>query len=487
MKKIISWLLIISIITALFVPAFASDSEASHNPDECKNLPVIVVRGMDFGGLYVDCGTENETPAINTDAGMIAKGALKALGTAIIRFNFDYFIDGVVELANNIFKNFTMDENGDSLYNVGVPKYPESADNYQNLCEGEGFEYGIVRTCIEAFGEGHTYYINYDWRLDPYVVADDINAAVEAAIENTGHEKVNIVCCSMGGIMTVAYLDKFGYEKVNRCLFMSSTFCGAQVASDLLCGRVDITPENLYNMLKDLAADNNFLSFLIDALDFMGVFKGVTVLTDYILENYKDEVYEDAIIPIFGRMLTLWGLVQPEDYETAINYIFGGRTAENAAFLSRADALQNMMNRRTDLLNKMIDSGVEIAVVAHYGTPVVPVYENADFNGDGTLETYQMSGYATVAPYGETLGDNYVAENPDYLSPDRAVDLSTALFPEYTYIIKGAPHVAGSYGTDYANFIVWLLTYDGEFYAGADERYPQFMVSDDSQSLKAFE
>lgn len=487
MKKAVSIFLVLSMFVSLFAPAFAATDETAHNPDECQNVPVIVVRGMDFGGLYVDCGTENEKPAINTDAGMIVKGALKAIGTGLIRFNFDYVIDGVIELATDIFANLSMDENGDSLYNVGVPKYPESADNYENLRTGEAFEYGIVRTCIEAFGEGHTYYINYDWRLDPYVVADDINAAVEAAIETTGHEKVNIVCCSMGGIMTVAYLDKYGYEKVNRCLFMSSTFCGAQVASDLLTGKVDIAPENLYNLLKNSTADNKFLSFLIDALEFMGGFEAVTVLTDYILDNYKDEVFEKAIIPIFGRMLTLWGLVQPEDYESAIDYIFGGRTAENAAFLKRADALQEMMNGRTALLNEMIDSGVEIAVVAHYGTPVVPVYENADFNGDGTLETYQMSGFATVAPYGETLGDGYAAENPRYLSPDKVVDLSTALFPEYTYIIKGAPHVSGSYGTEYADFIVWLLTYDGEFYAGANERYPQFMVSDSSQTLKAFE
>lgn len=487
MKRLISLFIVFSLVLTLFIPALADDSASLHNPEKCDNIPVIVVRGMDFGGLYVDCGTENEKPAINTDAGMIVEGALKAIGSALLRFNFDCFIDGVIDLANGIFKNLTMDKNGDSLYNVGVPKYTDSADNYENLRTGEAFEYGIVRTCIEAFGDGHTYYINYDWRLDPYVVADDINAAVESAIKNTGHDKVNIVCCSMGGIMTVAYLTEYGYEKVNRCLFMSSTFCGAQVASDLLCGKVDIEPENLYNLLKNSTTDNKFLSFLIDTLDFMGGFEAVTALTDYILENYKDEVYEEAIIPIFGRMLTLWGLVQPEDYEDAVNYIFGGRTAENADFLRRADALQEMMNGRTDLINEMIDNGVEIAVVAHYGTPVVPVYENADFNGDGTLETYQMSGYATVAPYGKTLGEDYVAENPEYLSPDNVVDLSTALFPEYTYIIKNAPHVAGSYGTEYAGFIVWLLSCDGEFYAGVNERYPQFMISDSSQTLKSFE
>lgn len=487
MKKTVSFILALSMIFTLFVPAFAENKDApAHNPTECNNVPVIIVRGMDFGGLYVDCGTENEKPAINTDAGMIVKGVFKAIGNGIAKFSFDGIIDGVAELATDIFVNLSMDEKGDSLYNVGVPKYPESADNYENLRNGEGFEYGMVRTCIEAFGEGHTYYVNYDWRLDPYVVADDINVAVEAAIKNTGHSKVNIVCCSMGGIMTVAYLDEYGYDKVNRCLFMSSTFCGAQVASDLLCGKVDIAPENLYNMLKNLTANQSILSFLIDAVDFVGGFDALTKLTDWIFVNYKDRIFADVIKPIFGKMLTLWGLAQSEDYENAINYMFGGRTEENKAFLNRADALQNMMSRRTSLINKMVENGVGIAVVAHYGTPVVPVYENSHFNGDGTLETYQMSGYATVAPYGKTLGEDYIAKNPGYLSPDRAVDLSTALFPEYTYIIKGAPHVAGSYGTDYADFLVWLLSYDGEFYAGASERYPQFMLSDSSQKLEKF-
>ena len=487
MKKIFSIILAISMIFALVVPAFAENKDnLPHNPSECNNVPVIIVRGMDFGGLYVDCGTENEKPAINTDAGMIVKGVFNAFGKGIAQFSFDGLVEGVADLATDIFVNLSMDKNGDSLYNVGVPKYPESADNYENLRNGEGFEYGMVRTCIETFGEGHTYYVNYDWRLDPYVVADDINAAVESALKNTGHDKVNIVCCSMGGIMTVAYLTEYGYEKVNRCLFMSSTFCGAQVASDLLCGKVDITAENLFNFLKDLTSDQKVLSFLIDAIDFVGGFDALTKLTDYILVNYKDKVFADVIKPVFGKMLTLWGLTQPEDYEAAINYMFGGRTEENKAFLKRADALQEMMNGRTALINEMLDNGVEIAVVAHYGAPVVPVYENAHFNGDGTLETYQMSGYATVAPYGKTLGDDYVPENPDYLSPDRAVDLSTALFPEYTYIIKGAPHVAGSYGTDYADFLVWLLSYDDDFYAGASEKYPQFMISDDSQKLEKF-
>lgn len=483
MKKLISLILVFLLLLSLATPAFAYENDFSST---CDNVPVIVVRGMDFGGLYVDYGTRNEKSVLNIDAGTIIKGIFKAAASGIINFSFDSAVSEVALLAKDILKYFSMDENGNSLYNVSMPSYTESADKYENLCNGTDFEYGIVRTCIEEFGEGHTYYINYDWRLDPFLVADDIHAAVEAATANTGHDKVNIICCSMGGQMTLAYLTKYGYEKVNRCLFMSSTFCGAQVASDLLNGRVVIKAENLYNFLINTVKDNKVLSVLINVLYKIKIFNFLTKLTDYIFENYKDAVYREAIIPVFGNMLPLWGLVQEKDYESAIEYIFGGRENAKPEFISKTDKLQKMMKDKTSLLNEMIDNGVEIAIVAHYGIPVIPVYYNSDFNGDGILETYQMSGYATVAPYGKTLGDDYVAKNPKLVSPDKTVDLSTALFPEYTYIIKGADHVGGTYGTDYSDFIVWLLTYDGEFYAGASEEYPQFMISDSSQRLSKF-
>ena len=486
MKKVISIFLSVLILCLTFVPAFAKTNE-SHNASECETYPVIIVRGMDFGGLTVDYGTDNAVPAINVDIPEIIKAVFKAIFTGLFTLNIDNTFEVIFDCAYDIFKNMSMDKNGESIYNVGHPKYPESAENYEELCNGEWGEFGMVRTCIEKLPDGHTYYLNYDWRLDPFVISDEINSLVNTAISDTGHDKVNIVCCSMGGLMTVAYLTEYGYEKVNRCLFMSSTFCGAQVASDLLCGKLEITSENLYNFLLYLVSDQPAVEFLINGLYKIGAFKGLTKITDFVIGNYKQDIYDDVLKPIFCNMLPLWGLVQAEDYETAKSFVIGDKTEENAVLISKADKLQKMMKCRTKLINDMIDDGVEIAVVAHYNSTLAPVYENSDFNGDGTLETYQMSGYATVAKYGETLGDDYVPSNPKYLSPDRVVDLSTALFPEYTYIIKDATHVGGNYGSEYADFLVWLLTYDGDFYAGASERYPQFMISDSELTLSKFE
>ncbi len=485
MKKIISLILIISILMVSFVPAFAKTDD-DHNASECGTYPVIIVRGMDFGGLTVDYGTENAQPAINADVSQIIKKVFKAIFVGLFTFNIDNTMDIIFECAYDIFKYMSMDKNGDSVYNIGHPQYPESAENYEELCNGDWGEFGMVRTCIEKLPDGHTYYLNYDWRIDPFVISDEINTLVNTAIDETGHDKVNLVCCSMGGLMTVAYLSEYGYEKVNRCLFMSSTFCGAQVASDLLCGRIEITADNLYNFILNLVSDKPAVEFLIKVLNKIGVFKGLTKITDFVVDNYKQDIYEKVLKPVFCNMLPLWGLVQSEDYQIAKSFVYGDDIEDYSEIFSKADKLQKMMNCRTDLINNMIDDGVEIAVVAHYDAPLAPVYENANFNGDGTLETYQMSGYATVAKYGETLGDGYVADKPEYLSPDRVVDLSTALFPEYTYIIKGATHVGGNYGSEYADFLIWLLTYDGEFYAGASERYPQFMVSDSELTLSSF-
>ena len=484
MKKIISIFLALSMIFALAAPAFAGGDET--DSAACSDVPVVLVRGMNFGGLYLDYGTENERPAINADAGMIVEYVFKAIGKGIFTFSFDNFIDVVIECVYNVLGGLAIDEMGESVHNIGLPKYPLSADNYPEFDDAVDSELGMVRRCVEEFGEGHTYYVNYDWRLDPFVIADEINEAVKSAIETTGHDKVNIVCCSMGGLMTMAYLTEYGYDNVNKVLFMSSAFCGGQVASDLFSGRLDIDPDILYDFVIDAVGDNKALSFLLTSLYKIGAFDSLTKISDFITENYEDEAFEGVINPVFSHMLSFWGLVQPEDYKTALNYVFGDDLAPHSEFIKKTDRIQNMLAGRNALLNEMLDNGVDIAVVAHYDTPLIPVYENANFNGDGILETYEMSGYATVANYGKTLGDDYVAANPKYLSPDRVVDLSTAILPEYTYIIKGAPHVAGSYGTEYSDFFAWLLSYDGEFYAGASEKYPQFMVSGDDQSLKPF-
>ena len=484
MKKITGVILALIIVLSSVLPVYA---QSEHNPETCTDVPVLVIRGMDFGGLYTDVGTDAQQPAIRADVKNIVVNAVKGILLSMINLSFDPFVESVADIAGGIFEYIKMNPDGTSKHNTGAIQYPLAAMNYEAFVNGVDSEYGMIRAMIEEVGD-HAYYFNYDWRIDPFVVADEINATVERMVAETGHDKINIACCSMGGIMTLAYLTEYGYDRVNRVCFMSSTFCGAQVCSDLLAGQLEIAPDTLYNIANDGTKDIPVVNFLMKVLKYTGVFKLASSLAGKITDEYVDMVNDKVLNSVFGGTLTFWGLVQPEDRQGAIDFIMKGKPEDYPDLYPKVQALWAMIDGRNALLDEMLENGVQIAVVAHYDTPLIPVFEGASMNGDGILETYQMSGYATVAPYGETLGDDYVAENPEYLSPDRVVDLSTAILPEYTYIIKGAAHVGGSYGTDYSDFFVWLMTYDGEdFYAGVNPDYPRFMVSDDNLSLKAFD
>ena len=75
---------------------------------------------------------------------------------------------------------------------------------------------------------------------------------------------------------------------------MSSTMCGAQVASDVLTGKIAIKADEMYNyfsgLLADVTGSNEIVSAMMKTLNFVGVFKLLQKVTDSIIDNYKDDV-----------------------------------------------------------------------------------------------------------------------------------------------------------------------------------------------------
>lgn len=481
MKKTLSLLLAICMIFCICTPAFASDTEKSKLTAD-GNYPVIIIRGMEFSGLYVDYGTENEKNCIGKiDVGKIVGALVKALAVRTFTGSREKATGEILDCAYEILDGFSCNDDGSSKYNVGQPKYPGAVSQYEIFDTESINEYGITRTAKETFGGDRVYYFNYDWRLNPLDIADDINKTVNRAMSENNSEKVNILCASMGGVMTVAYLTKYGYEKVNRCVFASSTFCGTYATSDLLQGKVVINENYLYNYLLSLK-DGTAYTVMIKALKYTGLIKLASKLANSFIEKNKDQLYDEIMEPIFGNMLTLWALVLPEDYDACLNYMFkrNGTDAAHEEFIKKADELQQMMKNRDAMLRKAQADGMDICVVAGYNSPVAPAYERSYVNGDGGLETALMSGNAAVVPLGETL-KNY-DENSKHLSPDRVCDTTTALFPDSTWLIKDGSHVSGSYGTDYAKFYMWLLSTDKPDVYG-NSAYPAFMTSGKDQHL----
>ncbi len=481
MKKFVSILLSVLLVAVTAFSSFAATETDAKSYDE----PLVIVRGIVFTGLTVDKGTENEHNCLVTPgAGDIVSLVFNLAKTYFTSGKLD--ADAVIDFADGMLGSMACDENGDSVYNVSVEEYPTAVCNYPDLKAayedvGAG-EIGIIRNAVDYYGEDNVYYFTYDWRLDPSDLADDLNAMIEQAKSDHGSDKVDIICCSMGGIVTDCYLYEYGYESIDSVIFNSSTFCGTHVTTDLFQGKVLITGDMLKNLVKDLIG----IDFFVEMLAKIGIFDKVADFAMNIIAENKDYIYDNFLRAKFATMPALWALVQPDEYDKCIEYMFptNALKSQYAGLIARTEHLNSIMQDMDELLLSLPENGVKVAVVAGYNTQMIPVYDSAAYQSDGTLESDLMLGRATVSETGKTLGDNYAGER---VSPDNCVDLSDVLFPEYTWAIKDGPHVMGRYGTDIGAFVFELLGCNEQPTVDTFSQYPQFMIADADLNIVYFE
>ena len=483
-RKILSVILALIMALSVSVTAFAETEKAP----EYDGYPLILIRGMDFNGIYYKLGTDEEQRCFK---GIEALPLIKALALSIIcgaaQHSMNAFIDELCVYLNDIMGLMACDKDGSSRYDVSAQEYPLSLANYPEREEwGTENEYGILYTACEKYGAENVYYFNYDWRIDPYINAEKLDRMVKQAKKDSGKDKVNLVCCSMGGVEAVSYMYKYGSADLNRVIFLSSTVTGTHVTSDILRGLVTVTPNNLYKFVsQSLAPDSKVVQFLFKALYKTGVFGFVSCFANRFIASAKDEVYEKFLADTFGTMPTVWALVLPEYYDEAIDYMFGGKEDEYADFIALTEEYQKMAAERDNMLRKAEADGTSICFVAGYDRCCIPVYTGGECNGDSILEADRMLGGAVVAPLNSTLGDSYIPADPARLSPDRKVDLSGVIFPESTWAVRNLSHVGCSSGTDSSEFLFWLLGYDGKVTVNSNPQYPQFMYSTDGYTLFA--
>lgn len=476
-KRVIGIILCVVLLFSTAAPVSARGFLSS-TPD----YPLVVVRGMDFSGLYIDEGTENERPALGSvDAAGVIKTLVLAGVKAGISGSFEGVINQALVFAEDLLGNLACDNTGASVYNVSPHRFPGAISSYPEFDHGNTNELGIVKRGTELYGGDNVYYFAYDWRMNPLDIADEIADTVNLAISETGKSKVNLVCCSMGGVMTVAYMTKYGYDKLNKCVFVSSTAGGVDMVSDLLQGKVVIDSEALFNMVEYYAKDSEFMP-LINVLNTFGVFNAVSSFANDIVDTYKYKVFDEFLRESFGHMLSLWALVSPEDYDNAVEFMFAGKESEYEVFLQKTDALQEMMRNRDNMLKAAESSGVEIAVTTSYNMPGIPLAERAAQNGDGTLETKGMSLGATVANYKNVLDDDIINSGSSYVSADGVINAESALFPNKTWFFKDAPHVGCSYGTEQSDFLFWLLGTKNAT-INSNSLYPQFSQSNGDMTV----
>lgn len=477
-KKVLAGILAVIMIVTMMPMAFAAEDAGYAYNEE----PIVVVRGIDFAGLVDGEGNK----AITVDV-MDIVDIIPTIGLQYVTKNKNAVVNTITDLGRDIFKNVVRDKEGNPANpDVTIPKYPESAANYDlSGDEWADTAVGLYRSLSKKYDPTRVYLYTFDWRLSPDELADDLKTYLDNVIAETGATKLDVAACSMGGMITTAYIGKYGADIFDTVTFLSGAHNGGHIVGSAFQGDLVIDGKALGDFL--VAKTNGFVSFLIRIINALGITKKLANFVNDAISTYKDQIYGDFLRECFATAYGLWGLIPDEEFDACKGFFFDGVESEYATALAEIEKVQEFVNSTDDIMADLHAAGVKVSYVSHYNAKQLPIYSKSYMHGDGVLETDRTGGYATVAKYGETLSDEYIAGRPaEYISPDKVIDASTCLYKDTTWFVKNAKHVGCKDGSEHTEFAIWLLTSDTQPTITSNAKYPQFLNVDANENFIGF-
>ncbi len=490
MKKILALLLSVIMVFSICSPVLAAEEVT---PDYDGN-PVVVVRGIDFGSLV---NLDDGTKAMQIGVGDILDTVVEIL---LAKFAYgkenldDIIVAPAMDLVWDIMAPIASNPDGSSMDpNVGMKQYYGSIDEFSEdltddylAISGEG---NLALELRDRIGAENVYYFTYDWRKSPEKIAAELDAFIKLAQEKSGKQKVHVAALSMGGMVITSYMYYHGTDALESVAYLSAAHNGTYVCGDALNGRISFTPDTLENTLLSFMGDGglNFAAWFV--LKVARLFGVTDILCDFANDFVQDsaaQVYSGGLRDILGTALGMWALCPDDDFASGREFIFSGEEEKYASVLSQLDGVEAFVKSTHSTINKAYADGVKVIFTSNYNQPLIPIYPRAVLNSDSTLESDLTSNFATIANYGETLSDEYIATKaPEFISADNVVDASTCLYPDYTWFIKDADHVAFKHGSEFAGFAVDLILSEAQPAVKTFPEYPRFMVADELYNLNA--
>lgn len=481
MKKLVSILLVAATLFTLAVPTFAADEEVTKNP-------IVYIRG-NGNPIYDRYGYQSYPLSVDDDT-MTSELVDKLMGDfvkAVTLGKWDEYYDAFEDALAEYFEGCALDENGNIANDSGIA----------NVCY-EINETNMNSNYLNEDGNSElfSYTFWYDWRLDPFEIADQLENYIDHILAATGAEKVSIVGKCLGGSFVLAYLAKYGAAKVRRVAFDCTVGGGCEEASDLFSGKANVDFEAMERWYIDDGATlndnseivlNEFITALLDRVNETDRLKLTEKAATEIYKKLSAELTPRLCMATFAGWPGYWTNVTKDSYEEARNIIFYGACEDYAekykGLIEKLDKYDELVRQRIpELLKSVEDEGVDFGVLAKYGYQISPYIESRDMLGDSLVSLKSATFGATCSNVYDTLGDEYIAERQQagygkYISPDGQVDASTCVFPDSTWIIKGMTHENWAECND--TLVYTVLTSKEPVTVDTFEQYPQFMVYDE--------
>lgn len=465
--KSIAFFLTLTILTGIWAVT-ASAKTTEWISQGLSDIPVIRISGdgeklvdedgnkvfhyKDFASILDSDDEEDEDDGEIIES--VANVLMPFLIDGLLNDSWEPYYKNLQNEISELFENSLLDKNGNAQYGTGLRQ--ERIDKMNNVRHNDQF----WRTA-----DGSKYYVHdrywfyYDWRLDPIETAGELKSYIDDILASTGCKEVGVVASCLGTNVVTAYLAIYPDHAKNHIrgvAFDGSVVGGAEMLSEAISGKFNVDAAAINRTLKDCGAIgmfdvDSFINITIEMLDRTGVLDAVIGKTkDWIYYKLVEGVTSALALSTFYTWPNYWACVSPQDYDTAINYVFGPEGSEKrteyAGLIAKLDNYNEVVRQRIpEILTTTVENGVNFGAISKYGFQTLPICETNYLISDQFASVSRSSFGATTGTIYNDLSDEYIAERTalglgKYISPDGQIDASTCLFPESTWFIKSSSH-----------------------------------------------
>ncbi len=481
-KKIVSLLLVCSVLFSLSITAFAANETeesvvVTGRGETYNHYPQVMVKGFGASSvkIYYEDDPEQKSLFYPIDKDRFI-GNLNNIG--------DYILKSIKNKQPNVLRtiiySYVMDTLGMLAFN------PDGSNMEGVTTEPVGLRYK----------GGGRYDFYYDCRMSPVDSAAYLYESINEVFEETDAERIELVGSSFGANIVTAYLheykDQEQLKKIDTVLLRAPSTGGMNFLGELFSGNFNISSIGLCDFVDDMA-DAPVLTDFLYLFEEAGILK--PLLDCFAEPLLKAAVYEgiaDAAKDLLSTLPTMWVCIPDEYFIPAMKFLYGENY--NDPNHKYAELIAKVTYYHCEIANKATEiyleaeennENIEMAIIAKFGNAAIPLTDSANTMDDGLVSLPVTSSGATCVTYGAKFADDYKQQKyPEYnfMSPEWNIDASTCAFPFRTWFVKGLSHTANS--SAYNAFSDRIIYEDLDVFS--DPTRPQYleMTGEDANTIE---
>lgn len=422
-----------------------------------NNYPTIILPGINHSPYYLadetgsavldSNGNELTSTLLLLDRTPLKKDIVKLVPRLLASLLLQRDIgatEGISTLVYDLMHYMDMNPDGSSVNNLVTKTFDVPVSEMNESDKKFFYTMLPVEPIAEVCSEDNLFLYTFALFGDPMESAKGIDGFIDAVLEKTGAEKVNLATVSLGGTMLSAYAETGkNLSKVHKIVNMVSLLNGTDIIADFIDRDFNVSDEffrkEYFPIVMESLTGDRTLGNLVNIL--------LHLMPRKLFEGIVSAAYGTLHDTLIVNNPQFWAMVPAERYEALAD-----KWIKNDVLRTKTDAFQQArLNLKNNLLS-MSKNGTEVYSICGYNLSYTDgdyaffgaVKSSANANSDGIIPVSSTSLGATAVKAGTQFSKEYLdSHDSKYISPDKCVDASTCLFPERTWFFSGQHHEVG--------------------------------------------